>query len=315
MKRWVLRLGIVLLVLAGSGVAVQACVRGDPPPDWGPTSGQLTSGTLSHGGRERSFLYLAPKGDGLHPLVLALHGRTGNGLSQERLSGFSKVAAREGFIVVFPDGYSQSWHDARDYGPAADEKIDDVAFLVALKDEFVAKHQADPKRVYAAGISNGGMMALTLACRASEHFTAIAAVAGLWPQGEPCSPKSPLSVALVMGTNDPLVPFGGGEVSRSHGVVRSAKDTALLLARANGCAGEPDRRSLPNADVNDDMLTEVESFTGCPPGIEVRSYTVENGGHTWPGGWQYLAPRWVGKTTRDWSASEEIWAFFKDKTR
>jgi len=73
MGRWVLRIGILLLGLAGAGVGVQACVRGDPAPDWGPTSGQLTEGSLNHGGRERRFLYLAPKDDGLHPLVLALH--------------------------------------------------------------------------------------------------------------------------------------------------------------------------------------------------------------------------------------------------
>lgn len=315
MKRWVLRIGVLFLLIAVAGVGVQACVRGDPPPDWGPTSGQLTDGTLSHGGRERHYVYLEPKDDGLHPLVLALHGRRGEGRSQEKLTGLSKVAAREGFIVVFPDGYSQSWHDAREHGPAADEKIDDVGFLIALKDEFVARHHADPKRVYLAGMSNGAMMALTLGCRASEHFTAVASVAGLWPAREDCKPKAPLSVALVSGTLDPLMPFEGGEVNGSNGLVHSAKESGELLAKANGCTGESERRSLPNADPNDSMTTDVDVWNACPPGIEVRRYVVQGGGHTWPGGWQYLSDRWIGKTTRDWSASEEIWAFFKDKSR
>ncbi|NMD03070.1 MAG: phospholipase, partial [Bacteroidales bacterium] len=46
-------------------------------------------------------------------------------------------------------------------------------------------------------------------------------------------------------------------------------------------------------------------------GTEVILYAVEGGGHTWPGGFQYL-PAWIiGKTSRDIDANEVIWAFFK----
>ena len=93
------------------------------------------------------------------------------------------------------------------------------------------------------------------------------------------------------------------------------KETGALLAKAVGCATEPEKSALPDADPNDGMDTQIDLYRSCPEGIEVRGYTVQGGGHTWPGGWQYLSSRWVGKTTRDWSANEEIWAFFKDKTR
>jgi polyhydroxybutyrate depolymerase len=231
------------------------------------------------------------------------------------MSGLSKVADQNGFIVVFPDGYEKSWNDCRKVGPAAEKNLDDTAYLVALKDEFVAHHHADPHRTYVAGLSNGGMMALTLACRAADHFAGVVAVAGQWSTREECKPKVPISVALMLGEKDPLVPYEGGEVSRDRGPVLSARKTLELFGRLDECPAEPHRSQLIDADRSDGTTTDVDVWAGCAAGTEVRLYTVHNGGHTWPGGWQYLAERWVGKTARDWSASEEIWAFLKDKTR
>ena len=117
----------------------------------------------------------------------------------------------------------------------------------------------------------------------------------------------------MLGDQDPLVPYQGGQVNRDHGAVHSGPDTAGLFARLDGCTTGPSRTPLDDVDKKDGTTTVVDLWTGCQQGAEVRLYTVLHGGHTWPGGWQYLSERLVGKTSRDWSASEAIWAFLKDK--
>jgi polyhydroxybutyrate depolymerase len=298
----------IMTVLAiGLALPLCACAHGDPAPPG--SSDALLRGEIEHAGRQRSYVFYAPAGEGPFPLLVALHGRFGDGKGQEGLSGLVRVAARERFIAVFPDGYRRSWNDARHVGPAADEGIDDVGFLSALIDEFVAHHHADLRRVYAAGMSNGAMMALTLACRIPEKLAGAVAVAGLWTKRSACSPSRPISVALIAGEEDPLVPYDGGEVARDRGAVYSAKETLELFRRVDGCRTPEAERPLPDADPDDGTRARVTGWTGCAEGAEVRLYSVKGGGHTWPGGWQYLGERWVGRTSRDFSASEELWRF------
>jgi polyhydroxybutyrate depolymerase len=71
---------------------------------------------------------------------------------------------------------------------------------------------------------------------------------------------------------------------------------------------EPER-PLPDTDPDDGTITHVTGWTGCAGAAQIRLYSVTGGGHTWPGGWQYLGERWVGRTSRDFSASEEVWCF------
>jgi polyhydroxybutyrate depolymerase len=244
---------------------------------------------------------------------LALHGRLGDGRGQAQLSGFAAVAKREGFTVVFPDGVDASWHDARELGPAAEQKVDDVAFLTALIDDFVSKG-SDPRRVFVAGMSNGGFMALTLACRVAGKLAGVVSVTGgvSVALSKDCAPTRPLPVAFIMGTRDPLVPFDGGTVARKNGEVLSAEAGARFFAKRFGCEGEPVVESLPDTAPDDGTRTERRRWSGCEAGVHVDLYAVENGGHTWPGGWQYLGEWLVGKTAKDFSASEVAWRFFSE---
>ena len=294
------------LVAAWAGMAACASTaRAVAPP--------LEVGRIEHGGRQRTYAYYAPAGEGPFPLVMALHGRLGDGKGQERLASLAEIAERERFIAVFPDGYRRSWNDARHVGPAAEAGIDDAGFLDALVDEFVAHHGAAPARVYAMGMSNGAMMALTLACGASAKFAGVVAVAGLLPDGFRCAPRRPLSVAVVAGDEDPVVPYRGGALGRGHGAVLSAADTLEVLRRTEGCPDRAPPRALPDADPGDGTTTELMGWTGCTGEVEVRLYAVHGGGHTWPGGLQYLPVRWVGRTARDFSASEEGWHFMSGR--
>lgn len=295
-----------------------ACAHAPEPAE--AASSALQKGSLESGGRTRTFLFQVPPGkDGQKlPLVLGLHGRLGDGKGQDKLGGMSAVAAKEGFLLALPDGYSRSWHDARDKGPAAEAGIDDVAFLSALIDWFIERHGADPARVYVMGMSNGGFMTLTLACALADKVAAVASVTGTVSENlaQRCAPSRPIPVALFLGDQDPLVPYEGGEVARGrNGSAISGPASAQLFARANGCAPEPATSLLPDVAPDDGTRIALSVYGQCRAQSEVRLYTVQGGGHTWPGGWAYLSEAFIGATSRDLSATAEAWSFFQRFSR
>lgn len=290
-------LTLPFLVLACAHVGIAA----DP---------ELTEGTLSVDGRARKYLvWDAGKGA---PVVLSLHGRAGTMAGQEKLASLLPIARREKFTLVIPAGLHESWHDARDYGPSAEEGVDDVKFISALIDELIARRGADPKRVYVVGMSNGGFMALTLACRLSEKLAGAAAITGQVAKKLEldCPMKKPLPIALFLGTEDPLVPFKGGMVARVRGETLGARESAAFLASKNGCTAEPTVAVLPDTDPADGTKVSLTRYAGGQCQAPLNLYVIEGGGHTWPGGWQYAMERLIGKTSRDLNASEVSWAFF-----
>jgi polyhydroxybutyrate depolymerase len=297
------------LALALCLLACGARARTDRPLD----SPALTRASLVVAGTTRTFAYYAPPGATRPlPLVVALHGRGGDGDGQDRLSHLAEVARDAGFIVAFPDGHRRSWHDAREVGPAAEAHVDDVGFVRAIIDWMVASAGADAGRVFVTGMSNGGFMTGTLACALADRVAAVGMVAATMPEAleSACAPGRPVSVAIIAGDEDPLVPYGGGRTRGADGAVLSAEASARLWARLDGCAAAPRTLVLPDQDPNDGTHTEVTVFGGCAGGAETRLYTVHGGGHTWPGGWAYLGKATVGRTARDFDASRELWAFF-----
>lgn len=280
-------------------------------------SAPLQEGSLDSGGRTRSFIYRVPEDKGPRPLVIALHGRLGQGRNQEQLSHLAELSAREGFIVAFPDGVRRSWADARGVTPASQQGVDDVRFVADLIDHFVKTAGADPARVYVIGMSNGGMMAVTLACRLSERVTAVVSVTGSLPDSlsTTCSPSRPVPMAFVMGDQDPLMPYAGGMLGEDRGRVLPAREAAARFATLDGCATGPAREELPDVDPNDGTRVERATWKDCHDGAEVRLYTVKGGGHTWPGGTAYARERFIGRTSKDIDASREAWEFFSRFSR
>lgn len=244
------------------------------------------------------------------PVVLLLHGGGGRAAGIERSTGgFSALADRHGFIAVYPDSRGGHWDDGRETITA---HTDDVAFIAALLDALAADYRVDARRVYAAGISNGGMMAMRLACELSGRFAAIATVGANLPAAlaASCRPIRAVPVVMFSGTADPLMPYAGGKVTgRVGGVVFSAPETAAFWARRNGGAASPQTRALADTDPMDGTRTDLLEFPG-----EVTLYRINEGGHTWPGGTQYLPARFIGKVAKDFSANEAIQAFFARHT-
>ena len=244
------------------------------------------------------------------PLVVALHGGGGAGIGIAAFSRMNVVADRRGFVVVYPDGVERSWADGRGITDADRAGVDDVRFVSDLIDLLAQRHPIDPGRVFAAGISNGGTMALRLGCELSDRFAAVGVVAASMPATlvRTCAPTRPVSLVLMHGMEDRLMPFGGGEVMSNRGAVIGAAATVRRWAELNGWASEPRAMSLP-AVVDDGTSIVRESFAG-PPGIDVELYAIEGGGHTWPGGLRFASVGQLGRTTRNLDASETIWRFF-----
>ncbi|GAC1397614.1 MAG: PHB depolymerase family esterase [Pyrinomonadaceae bacterium] len=249
------------------------------------------------------------------PLVFVLHGGGSQGKGASRLSAMSELAERENFIVVYPDGINQHWNDGR---ATIRVHTDDVTFIGVLLEYFAHEYNIDRKRVYATGISNGGMMAQRLACEMSDRIAAVVSVAAAMPQDlQPkCKPLRPISVMLINGTDDPLVPYNGGEIGKVGGggyggkVLSSAATIKFWLAHDN-CSTQPVSERLPDTDPNDGTRVRRDVYGKCKDNREAALYTIEGGGHAWAGSFQYLPEHFIGKTSRDINASETIWDFFK----
>ena len=284
------------------------------------------SETIQHENIERTYHIHLPPGFSREkpaPLVFALHGGGGNGqkFDQETTQGTLTAAAdKRGMVLVFPEGINKQWCEGRTE-ILKKKTYDDVGFISKIIDVMVKNYGIDPKRIYATGISNGGFMSVRLAMDLSEKIAAVAPVTAQVAEVlKDKTPKLPISIMIVNGTKDPLVPFDGGHVrlfkfSRSRGKILSTASTVELFRRHNGCDKTPEKSRLLDKDPNDGANVEIEKHSGGKQGTEVILVKVIGGGHTWPGGSQYLKPWLVGVVCRDINASEMILDFFLRQSR
>jgi polyhydroxybutyrate depolymerase len=222
-----------------------------------------------------------------------------------KLSNFDEVSDQKGFILVYPDGVGHSWNAGNGAGAAERRQVDDVGFTSELIDELSRQFHIDRRRIYATGMSNGGMFVHRLACELSGKIAAVAPVAGTIAATieEGCKPARPVPVLEIHGTADSDSPWAGGR-TLGGGQVVSVADTIRGWAARNQCASTP-KVTEPATGVT------CETYTPCEGGAEVTLYRIEGGGHTWPGGYQYLPKMIVGETNRSVSASQIIWDFFE----
>jgi polyhydroxybutyrate depolymerase len=301
---------IVLLVTTGG------CARlGDRAPVTPSASGTFPAGqttrSVSYGGRDRSYIVYVPASasrSGPVPVVLVFHGGTGTADSAIHMSGFSDVADRNGFVVVYPNGTGRlsddkllTWNGGDCCGYAQQNNVDDVGFARAIVTDLGLHLNVDVKRIYATGMSNGAILSQRLACEAAELFAAVAPVSGTL-NFSPCRPSRPISVIEFHGTADQHIPYEGGYGPQSLVNVDFASVTASIgfWTAFDGCGANPQTSSFQ--DVRHD------TYTGCAGSTAVELYTVVGGGHAWPGGQGGWADS--DRPTMTISASDLIWAFF-----
>jgi polyhydroxybutyrate depolymerase len=272
---------------------------------------------LTWGGRQRSYLLAAPPGADAAtplPLVIALHGAGQDAGSFAWETSFVEAAAAQRMLVVFPDGSGAedgrlSWNAHFCCGVGAAEQVDDIGFIGALIDDVAKLHAVDRTRIYATGMSNGGMLTYQLAAARPQWLAAIApvsaAIGGTSRSGDAfviAPPDRPVPAMIIHGRRDPYVLYDGGSSALVAYPKRSnmaVADALALWRAADGCAAEP-AASEPVPD----KLRRID-YGVCRDGSTVVLWEIEDGEHNWPQDVRFPAP---GGTTR--SAAEEILAFF-----
>lgn len=302
--------GIAIVVSAGVGAMLIARGRDDDRATSTTAPAQPGADVpvvLQSGGLDRRYVVHVPGTyDGSHavPLVLVLHASGSNSMSAAKISGMSTKSDAAGFLAVYPEGTGDSatFNAGLCCGYAGRTNADDVAFMRDVVADVSVDYLVDSRRIYAAGMSNGAMMAYRLGCEMSDVLAAIAPVAGALEVE--CAPAERVSAIVFHGTDDAIVPYGGGRagyVPRGMDPDYEPVSTAVGRWASNGgCTGATDEQVSVN------VVRQVQ--TGCEAGYGVELYTVNGGGHAWPGGEPGGA--WSDVPTREVLATDVIWDFF-----
>lgn len=256
--------------------AVMAGVLSVPPASANPVD---PPGVLTFGGVPRTFVLHVPPGlTNPAGLVISLHGSGQNGAQQAGATNFNAVANQFGFVVAYPDGIDLSWADGRGASIPDRQGVDDVGFLAALIERLSRDFAVPPGRAFVTGMSAGGFMATRLACDRADLVTAVAPVAGTLGAGVPCAPSRPVSMMLIHGTGDTVVPFDGGPMIGRGGPsdIVSAPALAERFRQIDGCPG-------PFTELTAGGPVQRMAAAGCAGGTEVALVRIDGGGHVWPG--------------------------------
>lgn len=272
--------------------------------------------TIQVDGRERSYLiHIPPKYDSTKPspVVLAFHGGGANASQMMANCGLNQKSDEAGFIVVYPNGSGRlskilTFNGGNCCGYAMSNNIDDVNFTRKLLDDLSKSVNVDPKRIYATGMSNGGIMSYRLASELSDRIAAIAPVGG--PMGtETCQPTRPVSVIHFHGTDDENAPFKGGKGRGPSGTnFFSVEHSIQAWVKANGCDKVPVVTQFPDT-AKDGTSVSRKTYGSGKEGAEVVLIEITGGGHTWPG--QEPRLKALGKSTKNISANDLMWEFFE----
>lgn len=248
--------------------------------------------------------------------MLVFHGGggTAKGIAREVGPSLHGIADRDGFFVAYPNAVDKMWDlGAGVISESLDVRIDDRSFFSRLIEELVRTLPIDDRRIFATGISRGGQAAYFVACALPNRIRAIAPVAMPMPAYmlNECAAAPGTGIAILNGTDDPLVPYDGGRITvgnRQRDEVISTDDTVAFWRARNRCSAEETDEQIIDTR-RDRMQVRRTSWEACEY-APVVLYRIEGGGHTWPSGRQYLPRFVVGSVNRDIDGAGEIWSFF-----
>jgi polyhydroxybutyrate depolymerase len=245
-------------------------------------TGGLKLVSLQSGGHARSYLLYVPSGDSTAhplPLVLLFHGAEDTAQHAAGETDLLTIAERRhNMILVFAQGYEDTWNEGAGHTPAEQAGINDVAFTAAILQRVEANYAVDPHRVVATGISNGALLTEYLGCMLSRQLTLIAPVEGQLPTSDSarCRPADPIGVYEVHGTADSAIPYGGGHFNGVGGgtTVLSATGSAARWASLDHCSRKPQHAASGSLSYN--------IYRGCGDRTSVTLATINGGTHEWP---------------------------------
>jgi polyhydroxybutyrate depolymerase len=214
------------------------------------------------------------------PLLVAFHGSGSTAAAMRAEAGLDRVAAREGFLVAYPNAPAGNWAEDCDCTIADRLGVNDTGFVRALVEDVAAHYPVDRARVAAVGLSQGGVFVHRLGCQMADLVHAIASVAAPMavPLASRCTPVAPVSVLVLQGTLDASFPYEGGGVGAR--ATLGARETARVWRAVNGCSEVPEPAATPDR-VADGTSVLAETWTRCASGARVALYTVEGGRHAW----------------------------------
>jgi len=257
------------------------------------------------------------------PMVVVIHGAFDTAERIEEISGFSRLADRDGLIVLYPNGmgilgFLQHWNAGHCCGKAAIDQVDDVGFVAASIEDVCARVKVDRDRIYMVGFSNGGMLAYRFAAERGDLLAAVAPLAASIagkpaediPEWRIPEPVRPISVISMHGLLDDEVPYGGGP-GRHRGGARtywSAEKSIEFWVTQNGCKPQVSNQSLYEGRVL------LKRWPDCENNTEMALYLIKEWGHVWPG--EYFTSALAGDDSlKHFDAAEIIWFFFKTHHR
>lgn len=224
------------------------------------------------------------------PLILLLHGYSGNAAQADSYFGFSRNIDRYGFGLVLPNGATdiggnQFWNATPECCDIFAAQTDDVSYFRDLVAE--ARQHASFDQVFAIGHSNGGFMAYRLACEEIEGLRGIVSLAGLpYADAEDCRAPSPLSVLQIHGDQDNIILYGPGRIpihpDPDREMTPGAVNAITRWAERAGCdfAAAEMRPSIDTDSALTGDETRVDRWAeGCADDAILELWTIVGGGH------------------------------------
>jgi polyhydroxybutyrate depolymerase len=213
-------------------------------------------------------------------LVIAMHGGGGSPSQFERTSFLTDKSKAAGFIVVYPEGTGviKTWNAGACCGSAVTNQINDVKFISQLIDKLIAAYKINPKKVYATGHSNGGMMCYRLACELSNKIAGIAPNSSTMVVTSACNPERAMPVLHMHSKLDQHVVYTGGFGDGVSGVYCPPLDSVLnVFSLKNSCTN-------PSQVIFSNNLYTFKKWSSCTNNVSIQYYLTNDGGHGWPGG-------------------------------
>ncbi|WP_298481166.1 PHB depolymerase family esterase [uncultured Maribacter sp.] len=312
---------IALILLFG-------CIKREDNTNQETEKGLLQNQKINISGESREYHIYVPATPENAPIVVLLHGHSGSsdqilGLENTKapFSVWLNIAEQENIILLVPNGKigasgHQGWNDCREEADG-NPTTDDVAFISNLIDTTISSYNANPEKVFINGISNGGHMSYRLAQEIPNKLKAFAAIVASKPVNSTCTDSTtPISALIMNGTEDPLVPYNGGQVNGDRGLVFSTEETVAYWVNRNNTQTTPIITNLPNTNTTDNSTVTKYSYTNGTNNSEVVFYKITGGGHTEPS----LEERYgtiykliVKEQNGDIEMAEKVWDFFKTK--
>jgi len=288
-RRPAIAAALALLLLLG------ACAAPDPDPP-----------RTIMDGAQVTLVDAIPGAEGPRPAVIVLHGATNDGAVMRHRLQMTERARQQGVVMVYPNASGTFWADGSLSRSLPGTPGDDMAMLDTLIARLVAEGVADPRAITLAGYSNGAMMAARYACERADRIAGLVMLGGTMPldAAEACRPARPLAVRLLFGTGDPVMRWDGRLILAGVTLDRrlGVPDSFAFWQRANGCTGPIVESTLP-LRVADEPPVRLEQARGCRDGVTTALFTIDGGGHRFPGHSNWTIHRITGPSTRNLDAA------------